>query len=208
MIVMIASHNQGKIKEFKEMFKNTDIEVKSLLDYPDVEEVEETGTTFEENARLKAETIANELQVIALADDSGLVVPSLNGKPGVYSARYSGEPKDDQRNNQKLLTEMASFEGEDRQAYFQSVLVLAYPNNESLVVEGRAKGYILKELSGDDGFGYDPLFYYPEKDQTFAEMPLAEKNKISHRAKAMQELNKKIDTWMKELDIYENDDIK
>ncbi|WP_328590768.1 XTP/dITP diphosphatase [Ruoffia tabacinasalis] len=205
---MIASHNQGKIKEFKEMFKNTDIEVKSLLDYPDVEEVEETGTTFEENARLKAETIANELQVIALADDSGLVVPSLNGKPGVYSARYSGEPKDDQRNNQKLLTEMASFEGEDRQAYFQSVLVLAYPNNESLVVEGRAKGYILKELSGDDGFGYDPLFYYPEKDQTFAEMPLAEKNKISHRAKAMQELNKKIDTWMKELDIYENDDIK
>lgn len=205
---MIASHNQGKIKEFKEMFKNTDIEVKSLLDYPEVEEVEETGTTFEENARLKAETIANELQVIALADDSGLVVPSLNGEPGVYSARYSGEPKDDQRNNQKLLTEMASFEGEDRQAYFQSVLVLAYPNNESLVVEGRAKGYILKELSGDDGFGYDPLFYYPEKDQTFAEMPLAEKNKISHRAKAMQELNKKIDTWMKELDIYENDDIK
>ena len=103
---------------------------------------------------------------------------------------------------------MASFEGEDRQAYFQSVLVLAYPNNESLVVEGKAHGYILKELSGDDGFGYDPLFYYPENEQTFAEMPLTEKNKISHRAKAMQELNKKIDKWMKELDIYENDDIK
>lgn len=202
---MIASHNKGKIREFNEMFKNSDIEVKSLLDYPEISEVEETGTTFQENARLKAETIANELKVITLADDSGLVVPALNGAPGVYSARYSGEPKDDKRNNQKLLKEMEQFDDEKRKAYFQSVLVLAYPENESLVVEGKVDGYILKELSGSDGFGYDPLFYYPEKKQSFAEMTLEEKNRISHRANAMNKLKNKIDKWIKGLDIHEND---
>ncbi|MBZ6526184.1 XTP/dITP diphosphatase [Aerococcaceae bacterium DSM 111021] len=202
---MIASHNKGKIREFNEMFKNSDIEVKSLLDYPEISEVEETGTTFQENARLKAETIANELKVITLADDSGLVVPALNGAPGVYSARYSGEPKDDKRNNEKLLKEMEQFDDEKRKAYFQSVLVLAYPENESLVVEGKVDGYILKELSGSDGFGYDPLFYYPEKKQSFAEMTLEEKNRISHRANAMNKLKNKIDNWIKGLDIHEND---
>lgn len=202
---MIASHNKGKIREFNEMFKNSDIEVKSLLDYPEISEVEETGTTFQENARLKAETIANELKVITLADDSGLVVPALNGAPGVYSARYSGEPKDDKRNNQKLLKEMEQFDDEKRKAYFQSVLVLSYPENESLVVEGKVDGYILKELSGSDGFGYDPLFYYPEKKQSFAEMTLEEKNRISHRANAMNKLKNKIDKWIKGLDIHEND---
>lgn len=202
---MIASHNKGKIREFNEMFRNSDIEVKSLLDYPEISEVEETGTTFQENARLKAETIANELKVITLADDSGLVVPALNGAPGVYSARYSGEPKDDKRNNQKLLKEMEQFDDEKRKAYFQSVLVLAYPENESLVVEGKVDGYILKELSGSDGFGYDPLFYYPEKKQSFAEMTLEEKNRISHRANAMNKLKNKIDKWIKGLDIHEND---
>lgn len=202
---MIASHNKGKIREFNEMFKNSDIEVKSLLDYPEISEVEETGTTFQENARLKAETIANELKVITLADDSGLVVPALNGAPGVYSARYSGEPKDDKRNNEKLLKEMEQFDDEKRKAYFQSVLVLAYPENESLVVEGKVDGYILKELSGSDGFGYDPLFYYPEKKQSFAEMTLEEKNRISHRANAMNKLKNKIDKWIKGLDIHEND---
>lgn len=202
---MIASHNKGKIREFNEMFKNSDIEVKSLLDYPEISEVEETGTTFQENARLKAETIANELKVITLADDSGLVVPALNGAPGVYSARYSGEPKDDKRNNEKLLKEMEQFDDEKRKAYFQSVLVLAYPENESLVVEGKVDGYILKELSGSDGFGYDPLFYYPEKKQSFAEMTLEEKNRISHRANAMNKLKNKIGKWIKGLDIHEND---
>lgn len=198
---MIASHNEGKIKEFKEMFKDTDIEVKSLIDYPEIDEVEETGSTFEENARIKAETIAKELEVITLADDSGLVVPALDGEPGVYSARYSGEPKDDARNNQKILDKMKALKGEERKAYFKSVLVLAYPNHDSLVVEGTVDGYITEDLSGADGFGYDPLFYYPEKEQTFGEMSLQEKNKISHRANAMKALNKEIKSWLKELTL-------
>lgn len=205
MIVLIASHNKGKIKEFNDMFKSLHIKVKSLLDYPEIEEVEETGTTFEENARLKAETIANQLGVITLADDSGLVVPALNGEPGVYSARYSGEPKDDQRNNLKLIEEMKNLTDEERQAYFVSTLVLAYPNNESLVVEGKVDGYILQELSGQDGFGYDPLFYYPPFEKSFGELSLADKNKISHRAVAMKLLNKSVNKWMEELVNYEDD---
>ena len=205
MIVLIASHNKGKIKEFNEMFKELDIEVKSLLDYPEIVEVEETGDTFEENARLKAETIANQMHVITLADDSGLVVPALNGEPGVYSARYSGEPKDDQRNNQKLLEEMKDLKDEERKAYFISTLVLAFPNNDSLVVEGKVDGYILKELSGNDGFGYDPLFYFPPLEKSFGELSLEDKNRISHRANAMGILNTKVNKWIKGLGNYEDD---
>lgn len=199
MKVLIASHNKGKIKEFKYLFNEANLEVTSLLDYPDLEEVEETGITFEENARLKAETIANQLGFITIADDSGLVVPVLNGAPGVYSARYSGEPKDDGRNNQKLLNELAGVTGDDRQAYFISCLVLAYPEHESLVVEGRAPGVILEELRGEEGFGYDPLFFYPSMDKTFAQMTQAEKNQVSHRARAMAKLQEEMPAWLKGL---------
>ena len=199
MKVIIASHNQGKIKEFNEMFVPLDMEVQSLLDYPELAEVEETGDTFEANARLKAEQIAKELNCIALADDSGLVVPALNGEPGIYSARYSGEPKDDTRNNQKLLARLAEENATDRSAYFVSCIVVAHPEMESLVVEGRAHGRILEELRGIDGFGYDPLFYSEEKQSTFAEIPLSEKNKISHRAKATAKLLDLLPSWLEEL---------
>ena len=196
MKILIASHNQGKIKEFEQLFKDYSFEVVSLLDYPELDEVEETGQTFEENARLKAETIANQLNVIAIADDSGLVVDDLDGQPGVYSARYSGEPKDDQRNNQKLLTELAKLPESDRKAHFTSCIVVAYPNYESLVVEGHVEGVILTEARGQDGFGYDPLFYYPPKQQTFAELGLSEKNKISHRSQAFIQLMKEFPQWV------------
>lgn len=197
--VLIASHNQGKIKEFQQLFAALDLEVTSLLDYPELEEVEETGLTFEANARLKAETIAEEMQCLVLADDSGLVVPALNGEPGIYSARYSGEPKDDTRNNLKLLAKLAETNSEDRSAYFVSCLVMAHPKQDSLVVEGRAYGQILPELKGTDGFGYDPLFYVAEEGNTFAEIPLERKNEISHRANATRQLLEALPAWIARL---------
>lgn len=199
MKVIIASHNQGKIKEFMELFAPLDMEVQSLLDFPELAEVEETGVTFEANARLKAEQIAKELNCIALADDSGLVVPALNGEPGIYSARYSGEPKDDTRNNQKLLARLSEEESTDRSAYFVSCIVVAHPKMDSLVVEGCAHGEILEELRGVEGFGYDPLFYVASENSTFAEIPLSIKNKISHRANATAQLLDLLPTWLEEL---------
>lgn len=199
--VLIASHNKGKIKEFNYLFKEMNLEVFSLLDYPEIEEVEETGKTFEENARLKAESIANQLKLVTLADDSGLVVPALNGQPGIYSARYSGEPKDDKRNNQKLLEEMSAFRGEDRSAYFVSTLVLAHPNHDSLVVEGKAEGIILEDLVGQEGFGYDPLFFYPPKNKSFAQMSQEEKNEVSHRSLAIDKLKSELPNWLKGIEF-------
>lgn len=197
--VLIASHNKGKVKEFKQMFQALELEVESLLDYPEIEEVEETGSTFEANARLKAETIAQIMNCMVLADDSGLVVPALDGEPGVYSARYSGEPKDDTRNNLKLLERLEEVATEDRSAYFVSCLVMAYPNHESLIVEGRAYGEILPELKGTDGFGYDPLFYVEQEGYTFAEISLERKNQISHRANATKQLLEELPKWLEGL---------
>lgn len=205
MKIIIASHNKGKVEEFNEMFKHLNIEVVSLLEFPEIEEVEETGNTFEANARLKAETIAQQLGHITLADDSGLVVPALNGEPGVYSARYAGVDKDDKANNQKLLDKMKDLTGSDRQAYFNSTLVLAYPNAESLVVEGTVDGVILDKEQGEEGFGYDPLFYYPPLGKSFGELSLASKNNISHRAQAMIKLNEHISKWIEGLGLHEND---
>ncbi len=196
MKLLIASHNSGKIEEFKKLFAKYAFEVVSLLDYPELDEVEETGSTFEENARLKAETIANMLNIIAIADDSGLVVDDLNGAPGVYSARYSGEPKDDQRNKLKLLDELSKIPDSQRQAHFISCIVAAYPNYPSLVVEGKVFGTILEQERGMDGFGYDSLFYYQPKDKTFAELGLQEKNKISHRSAAFEKLMKEFPAWI------------
>lgn len=196
MKILIASHNAGKVAEFKELLASSQVDVESLLDYPEIAEVEETGKTFEENARLKAETIAQLLMQVVIADDSGLMVDALHGAPGVFSARYSGEPKDDQRNNRKLLKELAGLAPEQRTARFVSCIVAAYPGKESLVVQGQVDGYILDQAQGTAGFGYDPLFYYPEKEKTFAQMPLAEKNKISHRAKAFEKLQTALPQWL------------
>ena len=199
MKVLIASHNKGKIKEFEQMFQALELEVESLLDYPELAEVEETGSTFEANARLKAETIAQIMNCMVLSDDSGLVVPALGGEPGIYSARYSVEPKDDTRNNLKLLERLEEVKTDDRSAYFVSCLVMAYPNHDSLVVEGRAHGEILPELKGTDGFGYDPLFYVAEEGHTFAEIPIERKNQISHRSNATKQLLEALPEWLKGL---------
>lgn len=194
--ILIATRNQGKAKEFEALFQEKGYKVKTLLDYPDIPDVEETGTTFEENARLKAETIAKEFQTIVLADDSGLKVDALNGQPGVYSARYAGEAKSDASNNAKLLHELYDVKKEDRGAQFHCTLVLASPNKASLVVEGEVEGEIGTIPRGDNGFGYDPLFYVPELNKTMAELNSEEKNKVSHRAKAIEKLSANFDTWM------------
>ncbi|MGX4685871.1 ribonuclease PH [Vagococcus sp. JNUCC 83] len=196
--LLIATRNEGKAKEFVDLFKARGYKIKTLLDFPDIADIEETGRTFEENARLKAEGIAKELNCLVLADDSGLKVDALGGQPGVYSARYAGERKSDAANNAKLLHELTDVPMEERTAQFHCTLVLSEPGKESLVVSGELPGVIGRIPRGDNGFGYDPLFIIPGTDKTMAELSSEEKNKISHRAKALEELDKKIDAWLGE----------
>ena len=199
--LLIATRNKGKAAEFEMIFGELGYNVKTLLDFPEVPDVEETGKTFEENARLKAETIANYLNCLVLADDSGLKVDALNGQPGVYSARYAGIAKSDAANNAKLLHELTGVPEEERGAQFHCTLVLAEPNKESLVVTGEVSGRILTIPRGENGFGYDPLFYVPEKDKGMAELSSEEKNSISHRAVAIDRLRTVLPKWLKGEDI-------
>lgn len=194
--VIIATRNKGKAKEFEALFNEKGYDIKTLLDYPELDDVEETGTTFHENALLKAETIADKLNTLVLADDSGLTVDALYGQPGVYSARYAGEEKNDAKNNAKLLMELADTPLEKRQAAFHCSLALAAPGKESLVIEGQVKGIIAEVPRGTHGFGYDPLFYIPDKDKTMAQLTQEEKNEISHRAVALKKLSGKLDDWL------------
>lgn len=188
MKLLLATRNKGKIKEITEVFGVLGWEIEGLP--PDAPEVIEDGTTFEENARKKAETIAALYQTAALADDSGLEVEALDGRPGVYSARYAGENANDEENNRKLLSEMADIPAADRHARFVCVLALARPGEATVTVRGECKGEILTKPMGTGGFGYDPLFFVQEYGKTLAELSLADKNKISHRAKAIRALQK------------------
>lgn len=195
-ILIIATQNPGKAEEFKELFHQRGYQIKTLLDFPDLEDVEETGTTFRENALLKAETIAKELDNLVIADDSGLCVDDLGDMPGVHSARYAGEEKNDARNNAKLLAELGEIENGNRQAAFHCTLAVAKPGRESLVVHGQVDGVIASYPIGDNGFGYDPLFYVEELEKTMAQLTKEEKNNISHRAKALEELDQVFDQWL------------
>ncbi|WP_458412295.1 XTP/dITP diphosphatase [Schinkia sp. CFF1] len=186
--ILIATKNKGKVKEFVSLFADKGVVVHSLLDFPDSPDVEETGETFAENARIKAETIAKQFSKIVIADDSGLSVDALNGRPGVYSARYAGEPKDDQANLEKVLRELKGVPFEKRTARFHCVLAVAIPNGETQFFEGTCEGYITEEANGENGFGYDPIFYLLDRKQTMAQLTNDEKNKISHRANAMKKL--------------------
>ena len=194
--LVIATKNTGKAKEFASIFEPKGYSVKTLLDFPELEDVAETGHTFEENARLKAETIAERLQKIVLADDSGLCVDALEGQPGVYSARFAGNQKSDAATNAKLLAELGELPSDKRSAHFHCCLVMAAPNHESLVVEGICDGEIAKFPSGEGGFGYDPLFFVPEIQKTFGQLTREEKNKISHRAKAVHLLVEQWEEWL------------
>ena len=194
--IIIATRNQGKAKEFKNIFNEYGYQVKTLLDYPAIQDVPETGETFAENAFQKASAISSELNTIVLADDSGLEVDALGGKPGIYSARFAGEHGNDEKNNQKLVEVLKNIPEEDRKANFHCSLVMAGPNREPLFVEGQAYGRILDVGRGGNGFGYDPLFYIPALDKTMAELTSEEKNEISHRALAIKKLEKYLDNWL------------
>ncbi|MFZ4450587.1 XTP/dITP diphosphatase [Salibacterium aidingense] len=184
--IIIATKNQGKVKEFKNLF-GTEVEVKSLLDI-NMEDIPETGDTFEENAVLKAEAITDALQVPAIADDSGLEVDALNGRPGVYSARYAGEDKNDDANTAKLLAELDGVPKEERSARFVCVIAAAAPDTSTETFRGTCEGQIALAKAGKGGFGYDPVFYVPEQGATMAELPPEEKNAISHRYHALEKL--------------------
>lgn len=186
MKLVLATKNQGKVKELAEMLRPLNLEVISIGQYPGFQEVEEDGDTFQANAIKKAVAAAEFTGELALADDSGLEVDALNGAPGVYSARFAGEPKDDAANNRKLLELLQDVPEEKRTARFRCVIAIAEPNGKVHTADGFCEGFILKELKGVGGFGYDPLFYVPAYKQTFAEIDLKEKNTISHRGKALQ----------------------
>jgi XTP/dITP diphosphohydrolase len=185
-IIVLATKNSGKVKEFQQLLKNFPVEIKNLNDYGPIPEVEEDGETFDENAYKKAAFAAKVLGLPAIADDSGLVVEALAGTPGVKSARYAGENATDQDNIEKLLRAM---DGKtDRRAAFECVISIAVPSGPALTYEGRCEGEITTSPKGDSGFGYDPVFYYPEYGKTFAEISSEDKNRVSHRGKALGEV--------------------
>lgn len=198
--VIIATKNPGKAKEFEHIFAPRGIAVRTLLDFPEIPDVEETGTTFEANAILKAEAISRLLNRMVIGDDSGLMVDALEGQPGIYSARYAGEQKNDQENIDKVLLELTGLPVDKRTARFYCALAVAVPTQETITVSGICEGRILEERRGTHGFGYDPVFYVPEKGLAMAEMTSSEKNKISHRANALKKLDRVLDSILKRAD--------
>lgn len=192
--IIIASKNPGKIAEFEILLKEYDIEIKSLLDFDDLEDIEETGKTFYDNAKLKAEIIGNKFNCPVIADDSGLIIDALDGRPGIFSARYAGEPCDDIANNNKVLEEMIDVTDENREARYVAVLAFYRPNKELIFREGVCEGEITYGPRGKRGFGYDPIFMPKGYTKTMAELKSFEKNFISHRAKALHQFKK----WLKE----------
>ena len=192
--IILASNNKKKIKEMKEILGDIQVEVKSLEDENIDIDVLEDGETFEENAKKKAKEIYEFLLergdkgFIVIADDSGIAVDYLGGEPGIYSARYAGEHGNDSKNNEKLLNNLKGVRKEDRGAKFICQLALFTDTGEYYKVTGEVKGYIIEEMHGEGGFGYDPMFFYEPLNKTFGELTPDEKNEISHRGVALKEL--------------------
>jgi len=191
--IILASGNAGKLREFQQLLSGCGFEIVPQSEF-NIANAEETGTTFVENAIIKARHACEQTGLPAIADDSGIEVDALNGRPGVYSARYAGENATDEKNNQKLLTELKNAPTEKRTARYHAVL--AYMRHAAdptpILCHGTWEGIILTEPRGQSGFGYDPLFFVPSHNCASAELDKAEKNRISHRGKAMQELLQKI----------------
>lgn len=183
--ILIASKNAGKLDEYRHLLSEYGYEIKSLFDYPGLEEIDEPFLTFEENAMYKAQTLYNHLHQSVIADDSGLMVEALNGEPGVHSKRFSAEGTTE-ANNQLLLTKMSG--NKNRKARFVAVIAYIDESGNSHLFRGDTEGYILDKPEGKNGFGYDPLFFVKELNKSFAELTMNEKNTISHRAKAFQKL--------------------
>jgi len=188
MKIIIATKNSGKVKEFKELLKqnNLNLEVISLNDLDTPPEIIENGKDFKENAYIKAKTIFDKYKLPVIADDSGIIAEALGNEPGVYSARYAGENATDEENNRKLIEKLKNFS--NKSAYFQCVLCYINSKGETFFADGKCRGEIIEKPRGENGFGYDPIFYIPELKKTVAELPSEIKNRISHRGKAFEKL--------------------
>lgn len=189
--VVLASRNKGKICELSVLLEPFGAAVKGLDAFPEIGEIEETGSTFAENSLLKASTVSKLTGLVAVADDSGLIVDALGGEPGVYSARYSeepGRPATDERNTQKVLSKMTCIPDESRSCRFVSVMAASAPDGRHILAEGRWEGFLAREPKGANGFGYDPVFWDPETGLTAAQLEPDQKNARSHRAKACRNL--------------------
>lgn len=189
MKIIAATHNKGKLTEFNDIVKDFGLELVSWDDagLGDLE-IEETGTTCEENSFIKADTICRMKGIAAIADDTGLFVDALGGEPGIYSARYAGEDCSEKDNRVKLLKKLEGVPYEKRTATFVSVITVVYPDGRRLVARGECPGHIALAEAGDRGFGYDSIFVPEGQEKTFAELPLAYKDEVSHRARAMKQL--------------------
>ena len=189
--LLVATGNKGKLKEIREIL--TGVEVLGLSDVGIDVDVEETGSTFAENAFIKADAISKMVDMAVLADDSGLEVEPLDGRPGVYSARYAGENTTDEKNVEKLLSELAHLPEEERKAQFVCAMCLIFPDGKKIETFGTScPGYIIDESRGENGFGYDPVFFAPDFGKTFSEMSMEEKNRVSHRKAALFALSEKL----------------
>lgn len=195
MKFILATHNPGKLREMSDILSHLGVEVVSPAEVGITVEVEETGTTFAENAMLKAKAICDASGLPAIADDSGLCVDALNGGPGVYSARYGGEGLDDRGRYMLLLNSMRG--QTTRAAHFACAIACAFPDGKTLTAEGRCDGAIAFAPMGEGGFGYDPVFLVPEKGKTFGQLTAEEKSAISHRGKALRDFSGKLETYLK-----------
>jgi XTP/dITP diphosphohydrolase len=198
-VIVLATRNLGKTAEIRDLLQGFPVEIKNLSDFGQIPEVEEDGATFEENAYKKSSFTARVLGYPALADDSGLTVHALNGAPGVFSARYGGGNATDEDRCRKLLSEMKHCR--ERQAAFECVISLAVPSGPALTYEGRCEGVIAEAPSGVNGFGFDPIFWYPAFNKTFADLTREEKSRVSHRGKALRELRdefEKVMLWIRQ----------
>lgn len=197
--LVLATRNEGKTEEIRALLAEFPVDIKNLTDFGPTPEIEEDGQTFEDNAVKKARFIAKILGFPALADDSGLMVEALGNGPGVRSARYAGEEASDADNNAKLLKELEKVE--NRTAAFACVIAIAVPWGPALIYEGRCEGIITNEQVGTKGFGYDPVFYYPPLQKTFAQLSTEEKNRVSHRGQALRQLRDEFDkvlVWLRQ----------
>jgi XTP/dITP diphosphohydrolase len=198
IVLVLATRNKGKMREFEQLFNDLPVEIKGVSEFRSFTEFEEEGSTFEEIAINKAKCVSKALDLPAIADDSGLAVEALHGAPGIFSARYAGKSATNGQNNRKLLEKM---EGKkNRDAIFVCSIAISKPNGQVLTYTGECSGIILHEPVGTNGFGYDPFFYYPPLKKTFAQLSVEEKSGVSHRGKAMGKVKndfKKIMIWLK-----------
>ncbi|MBU4128988.1 XTP/dITP diphosphatase [bacterium] len=191
MQIVLATRNLKKVKEIREILKRLDVEFLFLKDFPEIKEIEEKGKTFSENATLKARKVTHLTKKITLADDSGLEVDALGGRPGIYSARFA---RNDRERNRKLLRLLKNVPASKRGATFRCAVAIAWPNGKIRVLKGKYQGRIAFKERGKEGFGFDPVFIAPRYDKTFAELGLKKKNRISHRAQAFRKAKKLLKT--------------